>query len=138
MGLLFWSLLATLYGWPRLRPLPRPQAPTVLVVPHVSRFIGLSFLVEGVVSPKLPSRFAMAAAYGDMIAAALAFVAVLVLRWGASWAIAATWVFNVWGRADLLNAIYDGRFVSKIDPGMLGAASTSPPRSSRDCSSCTP
>jgi len=30
--------------------------------------------------------------------------------------------FNRWGTADLLYAIYDGNVVSRIDPGMLGAA----------------
>ena len=122
MGFVFWILLAALYAWPRLRTLPRHEALTVLVAPHVSRFIGLSFLVPGVVSPALPSRFATGAAYGDLIAALLALVAVLALRRGARWAIAATWVFNVWGAADLLNAFYQGNIGSKFEAGMLGAA----------------
>jgi hypothetical protein len=122
MALLFWSVLAILYGWPRLRSLPRREALTAVVVPHASRFIGLSFLVQGVVSPSLPSAFAAPAAYGDLIAAVLALIATLALRGGASWAIAATWVFNLWGAADLVHAIYDGNMVSKIDPGSLGGA----------------
>ena len=122
MGFVFWILLAALYAWPRLRTLPRRDALMILVVPHVSRFIGLSFLVPGVVSPELPARFAVAAGYGDLIAALLALVAVLALRRGAPWAIAATWVFNLWGTADFLNAFYEGNVGSKVGAGLLGAA----------------
>jgi hypothetical protein len=38
---------------------------------HSFRFIGLAFLVPGVVSADLPSTFAHSAAYGDIIAAIL-------------------------------------------------------------------
>jgi hypothetical protein len=93
-----------------------------LVVPHAFRFIGLSFLVPGVVSPSLPSAFAIPAAYGDLVAAILAIAATLALSARASWAIAVVWVFNVWGAADLLNAIYDGQIGVGIGPGSLGAA----------------
>ena len=43
------------------------------------RFIGLSFLVPGVVSPSLPAGFAIPAAYGDFIAGILAIVATIAL-----------------------------------------------------------
>jgi hypothetical protein len=120
-GVLAWSLVFKLFVWPRLRALPRSRALTWLLVPHWFRFIGLSFLVPGVVSPLLPVGFALSAAYGDFIAMVLAFLATLALRRGRGWAIAATWVFNLWGTADLLHAGYDGNVVSHIDPGMLGA-----------------
>ena len=32
------------------------------------------------------------------------------------------WVFNLWGTADLLYAIYDGEIGVRIGPGSLGAA----------------
>jgi hypothetical protein len=50
------------------------------IVPHTFRFIGLSFLVPGVVSPTLSQAFAAPAAYGDLIAAVLAVAAILSLR----------------------------------------------------------
>ena len=50
-----------------------------LLVLHSFRFIGLAFLVPGAVSPDLPSAFAHSAAYGDLIAATLALLALLSL-----------------------------------------------------------
>ena len=46
---------------------------------HSFRFVGLAFLVPGVVSPELPATFAEGAAYGDIVAAALALVTVALL-----------------------------------------------------------
>ena len=100
----------------------RKDALTALVVPHTFRFVGLSFLVPGVVSPSLPPQFAIPAAYGDLIAAILAVAATWALSTRASWAIAIVWVFNVWGAADLLHAIYQGQIGVHIGPESLGAA----------------
>jgi hypothetical protein len=53
---------ALLFAWPRLRIMNRDQALLVLVAPHMFlRFIGLSFLVPGVVAPSLPAAFAVPA-----------------------------------------------------------------------------
>jgi hypothetical protein len=49
---------------------------------HSFRFVGLAFLVKGVVSPELPAAFAVPAAYGDLIAAVLALLALAALRSG--------------------------------------------------------
>jgi hypothetical protein len=38
----------------------------------------------------------------------------------APWAIAAVWVFNVWGAADLVFAFYQGARL-RLEPGSLGA-----------------
>src|SRR6266849_3457319 len=102
------GLVANLYIWPRLRLLDRDNVLVPLVLPHTFRFIGLSFLVPGVVSPSLPSAFAAPAAYGDLVAAILAVVATLALSARASWALPLVWVFNLWGAADLLHAFYQG------------------------------
>jgi hypothetical protein len=105
MSFLAFGIVTKLYIWPRLRVMSRQDSLTALVVLHTFRFIGLSFLVPGVVSPSLSSDFAAPAAYGDLIAA-----------------IAIVWVFNVWGALDLLNAIYNGQFGVRINPASLGAA----------------
>src|SRR5262249_5767647 len=84
------------------------------------RFIGLAFLVPGVVSPDLPGGFARPAAYGDLIAAVLALLALVGLQSGLG--IGLVWVFNVWGSADLLYAFYQGLLGVGIEPGQLGAA----------------
>ena len=59
------AVVAALYLWSFLRAMDREKALTVLVAPHMFwRFMGLSFLVPGVVSPSLPADFAVPAAYG--------------------------------------------------------------------------
>jgi hypothetical protein len=114
---------ANLWIWPRLRLMNRIDALTPVVAPHMFlRTIGLSFLVPGVVSTSLPGAFAAPAACGDFVAAVLAIAATLSLAKRAAWAVALVWVFNVWGAADLLNAIYQANIRAKIDPGSLGAA----------------
>lgn len=72
----------------------------------------------GVVSPDLPSTFAHSAAYGDIIAAILALLSLLLLPSAA--AVAVTWIFSLWGSADLLNAFYQANHAG-ILPGQLGA-----------------
>lgn len=115
------AIVANFYVWPRLRSLDRNRAAAALVAPHMSRFIGLSLLVPGIVSPLLPAAFAVPTAYGDFIGCVLAMIATIVLLKGASWAIAAAWVFNLWGTADFLLAFYNGPH-SGLQPGQLGAA----------------
>lgn len=112
-------LVAVIYLWPPLRAMPRDRALRALAAPHVFRFIGLGFLVPGVVSPSLPRAFAAPAAYGDLVAVLLALVAVIALtrRWSA--AVVVVWLFNLWGTADFLYAFYEG--AAHIQPGMLGA-----------------
>jgi hypothetical protein len=113
---------ARLFAWQRLKNTDRNRALTLLVTPHMFlRFIGLSFLVPGVVSPLLPAGFAIPAAYGDFIAGILAIVATIALANRTSWATQGVWLFNMWGTADLLFAFYQGGQVG-IQPGMLGAA----------------
>ncbi len=113
---------AKLYVWPWLRSRDRYKALVSLVAPHMFlRFIGLSFLVPGVVSPALPRAFAAPAAYGDFAAGILAILATIALAKNASWAVGAVWLFNIWGTADLLFAFYQGPH-ARIIPEMLGAA----------------
>src|SRR5262245_58067463 len=57
------GIVTALYIWPRLETMSREDALTALVVPHTFRFIGLSFLIPGVVSPSLPPAFAAPTAY---------------------------------------------------------------------------
>lgn len=114
--------IAQLYVWPRLRNLPREEALNALVVPHLFRFIGLSFLMPGVVSPELPHSFALHAAYGDLATTILAVFATMALSARTSWAIPLTWVLSVVGTVDLLYAYYDGLFGVGLAPGVMGAA----------------
>jgi hypothetical protein len=63
------------------------------------------FLVPGIVVQPLPDNFAIPAAYGDLLTAVLALLALVMLRSGWKGAMAALWVFNVVGTVDLLNAL---------------------------------
>jgi hypothetical protein len=116
------AIVAKLYVWPRLREMSREEALLPLVAPHMFRFIGLSFLVPGVVAVSLSPDFARPAAYGDLGAALLAVIAVLAVSARVSWALPVVWVFNLWGTVDLLYAIYLGEIGVRISPGSLGAA----------------
>jgi len=122
MSFVAFALVTKLYIWPRLETLERDEALVPLLLPHTFRFIGLSFLVPGVVSPSLPSAFAAPAAYGDLAAAILAVVATVALSMRTSLAIFLVWLFNVWGAADLLFAFYQALFGVQLDARMLGAA----------------
>jgi hypothetical protein len=114
-----WGIVAFRYIWPELRLRPRAEALRPLLVLHSFRFMGLAFLVPGVVSPDLPAAFAQSAAYGDIISAALALLSLLLLPRGAG--IVAAWIFNLWGSADLLRAFYEANR-SGLLAGQLGAA----------------
>ena len=119
-GFLVWGIAAARYLWPALHQQPRADALRPLLLLHGFRFIGLAFLVPGVVSPDLPDGFARPAAYGDLVAAALALLALAGLQ--SRLGIGLVWVFNLWGSADLLYAYYQGRVGVGVEPGQLGAA----------------
>ncbi|HEX8710463.1 MAG TPA: hypothetical protein VF730_01235, partial [Terracidiphilus sp.] len=103
-SLIAWGVVTARYIWPELRVRSREEALRPLLILHSFRFIGVAFLVPGVVSPDLPSAFAHWVAYGDILAAALALLSLLLLPSAAGVAVA--WAFNICGLADLLNAFY--------------------------------
>jgi len=117
-SLIAWGMVAARYIWPELRLRSQAEALRPLLILHSFRFIGLAFLVPGVVSPDVPSAFAQSAAYGDIIAAILALLALTSLSGRAGIVIA--WIFNIWGTADLFNAFYQANH-SGLMPGQLGA-----------------
>src|SRR6516225_5806442 len=119
-GLVVWGAVAWHYIWPALRKRPSPENLKPILLLHGFRFLGLAFLVPGVVSPELPATFAQPVAYGDFISAILALLALATL--GSRTGTVLTWVFNTVGTADLLLAFYLGSRISLPDtPGWLGA-----------------
>jgi hypothetical protein len=117
-ALIAWGIVAKRYFWPNLRLLPRADALRPILILHSFRFIGLAFLVPGVVSPELPAAFAHSAAYGDIAAAILALLSLASLpRRGG---IGIAWFFNLWGSADILNAFYQANHAG-LKAGELGA-----------------
>ncbi len=119
MALTAFGLIAKWYVMPVLLSLPRSTALVPLLLFHSFRFVGLTFLIPGVTSEPLDSRFANPAAYGDLIAAVLALLAILALRRRWRVAIPMVWVFSVEGTLDLLNAIPQG--LRYTEGGTLGA-----------------
>jgi hypothetical protein len=113
-----WGIVIVRYVWPELRLRPRAEALRPLLMLHSFRFIGLAFLVPGVVSPGLPTAFAQSAGYGDIIAAILAVSAVLSLPSAAG--VVIVWIFSIWGSVDLLNAFYQANHAGLL-LGQLGA-----------------
>ena len=113
-----WGVVTARYIWPELRLRSRAEALRPLLILHSFRFIGLAFLVPGVVSPDLPSAFAQSAAYGDIIAAILALLALTSLSGRAGIVIA--WIFSLWGTGDLFNAFYQANHAG-LTAGQLGS-----------------
>ena len=114
-----WGIVAGNVVWPDLRRRGRNEALRPLLMFHSFRFVGLAFLVPGVVSPDLPVVFAESAAYGDIVAAALALLTLALLPGGPG--IVAAWVCNLWGLADIIHANYEGIRLG-VEAGQLGAA----------------
>ena len=65
----------------------------------------MMFLARGATYPGLPPEFAYPAAFGDLITAIMAFVAIPLVLGGSVFARPLVWVFNVFGTVDLLVAI---------------------------------
>jgi len=92
-----------------LLPLISRVRPQQILVPilllHSTRHLGMMFLTRGATYPGLPQEFAYPAAFGDLVTAIIAFVAIpLVLR-NSALAKPAVWLFNIFGTIDLLAAI---------------------------------
>lgn len=108
LSLVVYALIARWYVAPRLAALPLAAALTPLLFLHAFRHVGLVFLVPTVVGPALQPEFAVPAAYGDLLTALLALLALVALRSRWSIALALVWLFNLVGTLDLLNAFFQG------------------------------
>ena len=101
-------LVAQWYVIPVLNRMSIQDALQPLLLLHSFRHIGLMFLAIGAVKYELPTAFAIPAALGDLAASLLAFMALISIRLGWSWAISIVWVFNIEGTIDLFNAVFRG------------------------------
>jgi len=105
LSTLVFGIAARLYVWPRLgqRPLRDVLLPILLL--HSFRHIGLMFLADGATRPGMPVQFAGPAAIGDLVAAALAVVAIPAVAAAVRIAKPLVWLFNATGTVDLIAAI---------------------------------
>jgi hypothetical protein len=99
------GIVAVWYVWPSLTKLSRNAALIPLLFVHVFRYVGMTLLVTDMIDPKLPREFLSSAAYGDLLAAALALASIFALRSNWRVAVPLVWVANTWGFADLLNGL---------------------------------
>jgi len=114
-----WAITVRRYVWPQLRQSSKVDALRAILTLHTFRFVGLAFLIPGVVSPDLPADFAQPAAYGDLATAILALLAIAALPGKVGMFF--VWAFNILGTIDLLNAFYQGNRTG-LDAGLQGAA----------------
>jgi hypothetical protein len=106
MGLAAWGGVLLRYVWPRLRDGDLRRAAEPILYLHLFRYVGLAFLVPGVVDAGLDARWSHPAAWGDLVAALLAGLA-LLLGSGRPFRVA-LWIFSLWGTIDLLRAAVMG------------------------------
>ena len=72
---------ARIYLWPQLSRLRPRQILIPVLLLHSTRHLGMMFLARGATYPGLPPEFAYPAAFGDLVTAILAFVAIVSVAW---------------------------------------------------------
>jgi len=87
---------------PRLRP---QQVLLPILLLHSMRHLGMMFLARGATYAGLSAQFAYPAAFGDLLTAVAALVAIPLVIYGSPIAKPAVWFFNTIGTIDLLLAI---------------------------------
>jgi hypothetical protein len=105
LSTLVFGIAARIYVVPRLPQLAFRTVMVPILLLHAFRHLGLMFLSPGAVYPGLPREFAVPAAYGDLLAAVLALIALPAVVAGRRSARALVWIFNVEGTVDLIDAI---------------------------------
>ena len=120
LSCLSFGLIGKWYVMPLLASMPRTRALTPLLLLHSFRHIGMTFLIPGVTSSVLDSRFANPAGYGDLLAGVLALIAIMALRFRWVLAIPLVWIFNIEGTLDLLYALLQG-YLHAPGGGDMGA-----------------
>ena len=102
--LVFWTA-ARLYLIPKLPAFDPGSVVVPILLLHAFRHLGLMFLAPGAVFPGIPPQFAYPAAFGDLLAAVLALVAIPAVAIRARHAKLLVWIFNIEGTLDLIVAI---------------------------------
>jgi len=105
LSTLVFGVAARIYILPRLHTL-KPQTillPVLLL--HSTRHLGLMFLSPGATYAGIPPQFAYPAALGDLLAAILAFAALLAVANDLKVGRLLVWIFNIAGTLDLVVAI---------------------------------
>ena len=102
--LVFW-IAAKLYVLPKLQDYEARAILLPILLLHSLRHLGLMFLTSGATYPGIPPQFTHPAAYGDLVTAVLAMIAIPAVATRARSAKLLVWVFNIVGSLDLIDAI---------------------------------
>jgi hypothetical protein len=102
--LVFW-VAAKLYVLPTLSDCEPSTILLPVLLLHSLRHLGLMFLAPGAVYPGIPPQFTHPAAYGDLLTAVLALLAIPAVASRARSAKVLVWIFNIVGSLDLIDAI---------------------------------
>lgn len=121
VAFLAFGLIAKWYIWPNIKGRPLKVALSPLLLYACLRVNGLMFVMPGLVSPELPTGFAVPTAYGDLTAVILALLALASVRTESALAIPTVWLFNIVGFLDLIYANI-ATFRDHVDPVQLGAS----------------
>jgi hypothetical protein len=100
----FW-VAAKLYVLPKLQNYEARTLLLPILLLHSLRHLGLMFLTSGATYRGIPPEFTYPAAYGDLITAVLAMIAIPAVATRARSAKLLVWLFNVVGSLDLIDAI---------------------------------
>src|SRR2546427_7059099 len=104
---------ARLYLLP-LIPRVRPQQILVpILLLHSTRHLGMMFLTRGATYPGLPPEFAYPAAFGDLITAIIAFVAIPFVLRRSGFAKPIVWIFNIFGQSIFSPRLRPRRFTMR-------------------------
>ena len=121
----FW-VAAKLYVLPKLQHYEARTILLPILLLHSLRHLGLMFLTSGATYEGIPAQFTYPAAYGDLVTAVLAMIAIPAVAMRVRIAKLLVWLFNVVGSLDLIDAItlatvYDAAMAS-IGPSQRGQA----------------
>jgi hypothetical protein len=102
LSLILFVLIAKWYVAPRLAGRSRNQAILPLLWIHAFRYAPLTLLAPGQADPRIPDEVIGVVAYGDLIAALFALLAIVAVRMQLRMATALVWLFSLVSIADLV------------------------------------
>jgi hypothetical protein len=105
LSTLVFGITARIYLIPQLRQLDASAVVMPILLLHAMRHLGLMFLAPGAVYYGMPLEFATRAAYGDLLTAVLALIAIAAVTGRSGLARPVVALFNIVGTLDLVLAI---------------------------------
>ena len=114
-SLIIYTLVAIWYINPKLKAMERRKALVPLLLIHCFRYGPLTLLMPGQVSEMVPVEVAQTIAYGDLISATLALIAVMLVWYKVGVGKMFVWLFTLVGFADVALASATGIGAGLLD-----------------------